>query len=32
MDEALKSAFMELGADAKVILMPFGGSTLPVLG
>ena len=32
MDEALKSAFLELGTEAKVILMPFGGSTLPVLG
>jgi lactate racemase len=31
MKEALKDAFKELGSEAKVILMPFGGSTLPVL-
>ena len=31
MNLALKAAFIELGNDAKVILMPFGGSTLPVL-
>lgn len=30
MNEALKAAYIELGNDAKVILMPFGGSTLPV--
>lgn len=28
---ALEKAFEELGSDAKVILMPYGGSTLPVL-
>lgn len=28
--EALGKAFMELGRDAKVLVMPFGGSTLPV--
>ncbi|AUS96538.1 transcriptional regulator [Clostridium thermosuccinogenes] len=27
--EALESAFNELGQDAKVLLMPYGGSTLP---
>lgn len=31
MNEALKTAFKELGSDAKVILMPYGGSTLPVV-
>jgi nickel-dependent lactate racemase len=31
MDEALKEAFMELGENAKVVLMPYGGSTLPVV-
>lgn len=31
MDSALAQAFETLGADAKVLLMPFGGSTLPVL-
>jgi lactate racemase len=30
-NEALRKAFEEQGNDAKVILMPFGGSTLPVL-
>ncbi len=30
-DEALKEAFKVLGDEAKVILMPHGGSTLPVL-
>ncbi|MCX7922904.1 MAG: nickel-dependent lactate racemase [Clostridia bacterium] len=30
MNEALKKAFEELGGDAKVLLMPYGGSTLPV--
>lgn len=29
--EALIRAFEELGQDAKVLLMPYGGSTLPVL-
>jgi nickel-dependent lactate racemase len=29
-DEALKEAFIELGEDSEVILMPYGGSTLPV--
>ena len=28
-DDALKAAFEKLGKDAKVLLMPFGGSTLP---
>lgn len=31
MDSALARAFETLGAAAEVILMPFGGSTLPVL-
>lgn len=31
MDEALARAFDELGPDAKVLLMPHGGSTLPVV-
>jgi nickel-dependent lactate racemase len=30
MNSALQAAFSELGDDSKVILMPFGGSTLPV--
>lgn len=30
MNEALREAFNELGSDARVILMPYGGSTLPV--
>jgi len=30
-DEALTKAYEELGNDAKVLLMPFGGSTLPVV-
>jgi len=30
-DSALEEAFKILGADAKVILMPYGGSTLPVV-
>ena len=30
-NEALEKAFEELGKDAKVLLMPYGGSTLPVL-
>lgn len=30
MDEALAKAFGELGRDARVLLMPHGGSTLPV--
>ena len=29
MEEALDAAFARLGADAKVIAMPCGGSTLP---
>ncbi len=29
--EALQSAFDNLGHDSKVLVMPFGGSTLPVL-
>ncbi|KNZ41017.1 nickel-dependent lactate racemase [Acetobacterium bakii] len=29
--EALRSAFDNLGYDSKVLVMPFGGSTLPVL-
>lgn len=28
-NDALKKAFEELGQDAKVLLMPYGGSTLP---
>ncbi len=31
-DAALASAFAELGKDATVIVMPYGGSTLPVGG
>lgn len=31
MNNALKAAFNKSGSDAKVLLMPFGGSTLPVL-
>ncbi len=31
MDEALEKAFAELGQDAGVLLMPHGGSTLPVV-
>ena len=31
MDDALAKAFCELGPDARVLLMPHGGSTLPVL-
>jgi len=31
MDEALEAAFKALGQDAGVLLMPYGGSTLPVL-
>ena len=31
MQDALDAAFKELGSDASVLLMPFGGSTLPVL-
>jgi nickel-dependent lactate racemase len=31
LDEALAQAFGELGGDAKVLLMPYGGSTLPVV-
>jgi nickel-dependent lactate racemase len=30
-NEALKQAFSELGQDAKVLLMPYGGSTLPIV-
>ena len=30
-DGALIEAYRELGSDAKVILMPYGGSTLPIL-
>lgn len=30
-DEALSAAFKELGDDAKVLVMPYGGSTLPVV-
>jgi len=29
--QALEKAFEMMGKDAKVLLMPFGGSTLPVL-
>ena len=32
MDKALDKAFRDLGADARVLLMPHGGSTLPVVG
>ena len=31
MQNALEEAFKELGGEASVLLMPFGGSTLPVL-
>lgn len=31
MNEAIKRAFEEMGSDAKVLLMPYGGSTLPVV-
>lgn len=31
MNQALRTAFQELGSDARVLLMPYGGSTLPVL-
>lgn len=31
MDEALKEAFRRLGEDSSVVLMPYGGSTLPVV-
>ncbi len=31
MEEALSSAFSQLGQDARVLLMPHGGSTLPVI-
>lgn len=31
MSQALDQAFKELGSDASVLLMPYGGSTLPVL-
>jgi nickel-dependent lactate racemase len=31
LDEAVTQAFNELGPDAKVIVMPYGGSTLPVV-
>ncbi|MCX8130688.1 MAG: nickel-dependent lactate racemase [Clostridia bacterium] len=31
MNAALKQAFIEQGNEAKVILMPYGGSTLPVM-
>jgi nickel-dependent lactate racemase len=31
LDEAVAQAFVELGQDAKVLLMPYGGSTLPVV-
>ncbi|KUO75249.1 MAG: transcriptional regulator [Clostridia bacterium BRH_c25] len=31
-DKALDSAFEALGSDAKVIVMPYGGSTLPFVG
>lgn len=30
--EAVDQAFEELGAEASVLVMPFGGSTLPVVG
>ncbi|HEX2945793.1 MAG TPA: nickel-dependent lactate racemase [Clostridia bacterium] len=32
MEEALEKAFCELGRNAQVLLMPHGGSTLPVVG
>jgi nickel-dependent lactate racemase len=31
LNEALTQAFSELGSDAQVIVMPYGGSTLPVV-
>lgn len=31
LNDALDEAFNELGKDAKVILMPYGGSTLPIM-
>jgi nickel-dependent lactate racemase len=31
-NDALESAFEKLGSDAKVLLMPYGGSTLPLPG
>ena len=31
MEEALKHAFELVGSDAQVVLMPYGGSTLPIL-
>jgi nickel-dependent lactate racemase len=31
MEEALTTAFSQLGQDARVLLMPHGGSTLPVV-
>jgi nickel-dependent lactate racemase len=31
MNSALTEAYRELGSDAKVILMPYGGSTLPMI-
>ncbi len=31
MEEALSSAFAQLGSDARVLLMPHGGSTLPII-
>lgn len=31
MEEALSSAFSQLGKEARVLLMPHGGSTLPVI-
>ncbi len=30
-EDALKEAVEEAGSDAKIILMPYGGSTLPVI-
>lgn len=32
LDEAVKDAFAKYGDEAKVIIMPYGGSTLPVMG
>ena len=31
LDEAMEEAFHAMGKDAKVLAMPYGGSTLPVL-
>ena len=31
LDEAMEEAFRAMGKDAKVLAMPYGGSTLPVL-